>query len=111
MGIQEKLLKFKVHILFPLILLGLLFSLVIFAPSFFTLLAYFWPLFLSTALFLVAVVFFGKPSTSDASHVEHHKAAAEDLLNYVAGQDQTVQHQHPETEGEDEGEPVAGSSS
>lgn len=117
MEIQEKLLKFKFHILSALIFLGLVLSLVIFAPRFLTILAYFWPLFLSTALFLVAVVFFGKtsPPASD-SHVDHHKAAAEDLLDYVAGQVQTVQQQPqqqqqqqqhlPETEAEDEGEPV-----
>ncbi|KAJ0102039.1 hypothetical protein Patl1_03958 [Pistacia atlantica] len=40
------------------------------------------------------------------SHIEHHKAAAEDILGYVAGQDHAVQHPPPQTEAEDEGEPV-----
>ncbi|KAJ0044999.1 hypothetical protein Pint_03871 [Pistacia integerrima] len=107
MEIQEKLLKFKFHILFTLSFLGLMFSLVIFAPRVLTILAYFWPLFLSTALFLVAVVFFGKTSLpASDSHIEHHKAAAEDILGYVAGQDHAVQHPPPQTEAEDEGEPV-----
>ncbi|KAI9187281.1 hypothetical protein LWI28_026332 [Acer negundo] len=45
--------------------------------------AYFWPLFLSTALFLVAVVFFGKTSPPAAAAGDK---AGEGLLDYVAGQ-------------------------
>ncbi|XWS11351.1 hypothetical protein CRYUN_Cryun38cG0076500 [Craigia yunnanensis] len=83
MEIQQKLLKFK----YPIVLtvtVSLISSLIIFAPSFLTILTYFWPLFLSTALFLVAVIFFGKTSAHPSSDSPADKAG-EGLLDYVAG--------------------------
>ncbi|OWM85804.1 uncharacterized protein LOC116213666 [Punica granatum] len=79
MAIPAAILKYRLHILVAVILSLSLLGLVLLAPRFVTLLAYFWPLFLSTALFLVAVVFFGKtsPPTPDK--------AGEGLLDYVAG--------------------------
>ncbi|XVE50836.1 hypothetical protein DITRI_Ditri01bG0195800 [Diplodiscus trichospermus] len=87
MEIPEKLLKFKYPIILTLTLSLTLSSLIIFAPSFFTILTYFWPLFLSTALFLVAVIFFGKTSAHPGSDSPAAKAG-EGLLDYVAGQPQ-----------------------
>uniref|UniRef100_A0A2P2P133 Transmembrane protein n=1 Tax=Rhizophora mucronata TaxID=61149 RepID=A0A2P2P133_RHIMU len=84
MGIQEKLLEYKYHIIFMLIISLILVSLIFVAPSFLTILAYFWPLYLSTALFLGAVIFFGKIS-SPAAQSSGDKAG-EGLLKYVAGQ-------------------------
>lgn len=92
MEIPEKLLKFKYPMLLTLTL-SLISSLIIFAPPFLTILTYFWPLFLSTALFLVAVIFFGKTSANhgsgggDGSDSPAEKAG-EGLLDYVAGQPQ-----------------------
>ncbi|XP_021288611.1 uncharacterized protein LOC110419819 [Herrania umbratica] len=85
MEIPQKLLKFKYPIIFSLTLSLTLSSLVILAPSFLTILTYFWPLFLSTALFLVAVVFFGKTSAHTGSDSPAAKPG-EGLLDYVAGQ-------------------------
>lgn len=84
MEIPQKLLKFKFHILFALTLCVVVSSLIVVAPRFVTILAYFWPLFLSTALFLVAVVVFGK--TSLPATEAHGDKAGEGLLDFVAGQ-------------------------
>lgn len=94
MEIQQKLLKFKYHILFSFTLCAFIFSLLVWAPSFLTILAYFWPLFLSTAMFLAAVVFFGKTSASPATDDPGDKAA-EGLLDYVAGQPDHNHHHDP----------------
>ncbi|XVE96663.1 hypothetical protein REPUB_Repub02eG0242100 [Reevesia pubescens] len=86
MEIPEKLLKFKYPIILTLTLSLALSSLIIFAPSLLTLLTYFWPLFLSTALFLVAVIFFGKISAHPGGSDSPADKAVEGLLDYVAGQ-------------------------
>ncbi|KAF5727912.1 hypothetical protein HS088_TW21G00051 [Tripterygium wilfordii] len=85
MEIQEKLLKYKFHFLFALILTLSVSALIYFAPNFLTILAYFWPLFLSTALFLGAVIFLGKTNSLPATDFSGDKAG-EGLLDYVAGQ-------------------------
>ncbi|KGN56016.1 hypothetical protein Csa_010324 [Cucumis sativus] len=79
MEIPSKVMKFRFHILVTLILSLTLFSLFLLAPSFLSLLAYFWPLFLSTALFLLAVLLFANTSLPSPDK------AAEGLLSYVAG--------------------------
>ncbi|KAF8031708.1 hypothetical protein BT93_D0814 [Corymbia citriodora subsp. variegata] len=81
MEIPEKLLRYRFHLLASLLLALSASALVYAAPRFVTVLAYFWPLLLSTALFLVAVVVFAKtspPASADAS--------GEHILDYVAGQ-------------------------
>ncbi|XVF33872.1 hypothetical protein REPUB_Repub18cG0009000 [Reevesia pubescens] len=85
MEISEKLLKFKYPIILALTL-SLILSCIIFIPSFLTILTYFWPLFLSTALFLVAVIFFGKTSAHPGGSESPAVKAGEGLLDYVAGQ-------------------------
>lgn len=90
MEFREKLLKFKFHIVFAFLFSLLIAALVTFSPGFLTVLSYFWPLFLSTALFLAAVFFFARTSdlqtsstiSSDGSGV---KLAAEGILYYVVG--------------------------
>ncbi|XWS09681.1 hypothetical protein CRYUN_Cryun39dG0009800 [Craigia yunnanensis] len=84
MEIPEKLLKFKYPIILTLALSLTLSSLIIFAPSFLTILSYFWPLFLSTALFLVAVIFFAKTSAHPGGSDSPADKAGEGLLDYVA---------------------------
>ncbi|OWM83302.1 hypothetical protein CDL15_Pgr012783 [Punica granatum] len=66
--------------------LGFVFlSLVLYvAPSFVTILAYFWPLFASTAVFLVAVIAFGGISQL-ANDQSHGEKAGSGILDYVAG--------------------------
>ncbi|OAY28362.1 hypothetical protein MANES_15G060900v8 [Manihot esculenta] len=95
MEMQEKIIQYKYHIFFSLIISLVLATLIFLAPSFVTILAYFWPLFLSTALFLVAVVFFGK--TSPPATESSGDKAGEGLLDYVAGQsEQVVENFTPE---------------
>ncbi|KAB1215110.1 hypothetical protein CJ030_MR4G016285 [Morella rubra] len=84
MEIPEKLLKYKFYILFVLTLSLTLVSLVFLAPSFLSILAYFWPLLVSTALFLFAVIAFGKISVPGADTHGDTKAG-EGILDYVAG--------------------------
>ncbi|XP_065864763.1 uncharacterized protein [Euphorbia lathyris] len=85
-GIQEKLMKYKFHMAISLVVTAIGVSLIYLAPRFVTILAYFWPLFVSTALFLGAVVLFGK--TSIPADEISALNAGEDLLDYVvaAGQ-------------------------
>ncbi|KAI3747534.1 hypothetical protein L6452_10008 [Arctium lappa] len=64
--ISGKLLKFKFHILIAATFVIFIVSLLYVAPRFPNILAYFWPLLLSTALFLLAVVVFGLTSLPSA---------------------------------------------
>lgn len=88
MEISEKLLKFKFHILIAATLAFIIVSLLYVAPRFLNILAYFWPLFLSTALFLVAVVVFSL--TSPPSAQVSGEKAGEGILDYVAGRPEPV---------------------
>ncbi|KAJ9182532.1 hypothetical protein P3X46_006518 [Hevea brasiliensis] len=88
MEIQEKIIQYKYHIIFIFIISLILVALIFLAPSFVTILVYFWPLLLSTALFLVAVVFFGK--TSSPGTESSSDKAGEGLLDYVAGPPEQV---------------------
>ncbi|KAJ4886487.1 hypothetical protein Rs2_26235 [Raphanus sativus] len=90
MDFREKLVKFKFHIVFAFVLSLLTVALVTYSPRFLTVFSYFWPLFLSTTLFLAAVFFFARNSdlptssaiSSDGSGI---KVAAEGILDYVVG--------------------------
>ncbi|KAJ6754074.1 hypothetical protein OIU79_026831 [Salix purpurea] len=95
MAIKEKLLNYKYHIFFTLIFSVILVSIILVAPSFLTILAYFCPLLLSTALFLGAVIFFGKTSLPGPD--SSGDKAGEGLLDYVAGQpEQAVESFKPD---------------
>ncbi|CAJ1971506.1 unnamed protein product [Sphenostylis stenocarpa] len=85
MEIPEKVLKFRYHFLGALLFCLTLFSLTLMAPRFITLLAYFWPLFLSTALFLALVSFFAKTSPLPSSDATSFHSAGQGLLDYVSG--------------------------
>ncbi|KAE9599117.1 hypothetical protein Lal_00043926 [Lupinus albus] len=84
MDVSEKLLKYRYHITIAIVV-SLILSLVLYAaPRILTILAYFWPLFASTTVFLVAIIAFGgvsKFSTEEA----HDEKVGEGLLDYVAG--------------------------
>lgn len=86
MKIPEKLLKLKYHFVAALLFCVTLFSLILVAPRFVTLLAYFWPLFLSTALVLALVFFFAKTSSLPDTDSPLDKT----LLDYVAGHPDTL---------------------
>ncbi|KAG9443486.1 hypothetical protein H6P81_014826 [Aristolochia fimbriata] len=76
----EKLLKFKFHLLGAAAAVSLAAAIYYAAPNFVTVVTYFWPLLVSTALFLAAVVFFGR-----VTPVESAGDAGGELLDYVAG--------------------------
>ncbi|KAH6768116.1 hypothetical protein C2S51_013452 [Perilla frutescens var. frutescens] len=88
MEIQEKLLRFKFHILSAVGFgVAILFVCYV-APSFLNILKYFWPLLVSTALFLVAIVVFGRisPPVAEAPG----EKVGEGLLDYVASQPEHI---------------------
>ncbi|XP_059669707.1 uncharacterized protein LOC132314959 [Cornus florida] len=88
MEIPEKLMKFKLHIAFASAFSLISFSLVYLAPRFVDVLAYFWPLLVSTAMFLVAVVLFGRTSPPVSEDSGEKTGAV--LLDFVAGQPEVV---------------------
>ncbi|XP_010500107.1 PREDICTED: uncharacterized protein LOC104777528 [Camelina sativa] len=96
MEFREKLLKFKFHIFLAFVLSLLTVALVTYSPGFLTVLSYFWPLFVSTALFLAAIFFFARTSDLPSSSTipgegAGLKVATEGILDYVVG------GQHEET--------------
>ncbi|KAL3637523.1 hypothetical protein CASFOL_018691 [Castilleja foliolosa] len=82
MKIPQKLLKFKFHILAAFIFSFSIIFICYLAPRFIDILKYFWPLLVSTALFLVAVVVFDRISPLSDSDDN----SGEGLLDYVAGE-------------------------
>ncbi|KAI3845805.1 hypothetical protein MKX03_020302 [Papaver bracteatum] len=92
MKIPEKLMKLKYYIIFSSLISLSFLSVVLLAPRFLTIVSYFWPLFVSTALFLFTVVFFAKVSPlSTSSEIDDDQSllscaekAGEGLLDYVA---------------------------
>lgn len=99
MDIPEKLLKFKLHILSISAFSLLILSICYLAPRFLDILNYFWPLLVSTALFLVAVVVFGRISPPPAE--SSGEKAGEGLLEYVASEPEHMQSIIEEAEGSD----------
>ncbi|GER54943.1 hypothetical protein STAS_32577 [Striga asiatica] len=85
MEIRQKLLRIKFQILVALTLTLSVIFICYLAPRFVDILNYFWPLLLSTALFLVALFVLDRISpVSDNSG----EMAGEGLLDYVAGEPQ-----------------------
>ena len=89
MEISAKLLKFKFHILTAIAFSLMIFSLIYLAPRFLDVVAYFWPLLVSTVLFLVAVVLFDR-SSPPAAKAPGEKAV-ESLLDFIAPLPEEVQ--------------------
>ncbi|KAK7412733.1 hypothetical protein VNO78_04321 [Psophocarpus tetragonolobus] len=89
MDISKKLQQYRYHITIAIVV-SLSFSLLLYAaPRFLTIVAYFWPLFASTTVFLVAIIAFG--SVSKLSTEDHGEEAGEGLLDYVAGRAEHTQ--------------------
>ncbi|KAH7859840.1 hypothetical protein Vadar_006096 [Vaccinium darrowii] len=88
MEISTSLVKFKFHILFAAAFSLLVFSLICVAPRFLDVLAYFWPLLVSTALFLLAVVLIAR--TSPPATEAPAEKTAEGILEFVAAQPDAV---------------------
>ncbi|CAO2835743.1 unnamed protein product [Amaranthus hypochondriacus] len=84
METQNQLMKFKFHIMIGVVLFASLITIISVPPSLLNILAYFWPLLASTALFLVVVVVFSRVSPPPAD-VSGDKTA-QGFLDYVAGQ-------------------------
>ncbi|CAF2150819.1 BnaA01g17440D [Brassica napus] len=79
MDIQARLMEYKFHFMVATIVSVVLSSLVYAAPIILDILAYFWPLFASTAAFLaIAITFGGFQQLSD-------EATGEGIMDYVAG--------------------------
>ncbi|MCL7039090.1 hypothetical protein MKW94_017314 [Papaver nudicaule] len=117
MEIPEKLLKLKYYIIFSTLMSVLFLSLVLLAPRFLTIVSYFWPLFVSTALFLFTVVFFAKvsPLSTSGGGTENEslscaEKAGEGLLDYVAGQTPQVLLDTIDDEDEEDSEDEMGES-
>ncbi|KAL3740917.1 hypothetical protein ACJRO7_022096 [Eucalyptus globulus] len=84
MDIPAQILQYKNQI--GMAVVGVLaISLMVYAaPRLVSILAYFWPLFASTAVFLVTVFAFG--GISKLSTEGHSREAGEGIVDYVAGQ-------------------------
>lgn len=79
MDIQARLMDYKFHFMVAIIVSVVMSSLVYAAPRVLDILAYFWPLFASTAAFLaIAITFGGFQQLSD-------EATGEGIMDYVAG--------------------------
>jgi hypothetical protein len=85
MDVPEKLMQYRYHFAIAVIVSVVLSLLLYGAPRFVTILAYFWPLFASTAVFLVVIVAFGGLSQL-ATDQAHGDKAGEGILDYVQGQ-------------------------
>ncbi|KAI8524942.1 hypothetical protein RHMOL_Rhmol13G0188800 [Rhododendron molle] len=83
MDIPEKLLQYKYHIVMTFVFLLIAGGFILIAPRLFIVLSYFWPLFLSTAVFLAAVTMFGQTSVWSAE--SYGDKEGEELLDYVTG--------------------------
>ncbi|KAL8099977.1 hypothetical protein AgCh_032297 [Apium graveolens] len=87
MEISPKLLKFKTHFVITIVISLFLAFLLQAAPQFMAIITYFWPLFISTALFLVLIVVFGKITPSEF----YGDKEGEGIMDYVAGQPEYVE--------------------
>ncbi|CAN6913241.1 unnamed protein product [Brassica oleracea] len=79
MEIQARLMEYKFHVMITIIVIVVLSSLVYAAPRILDILAYFWPLFASTAAFLAMAI------TSGGFQQLSDEATGEGIMDYVAG--------------------------
>lgn len=86
MDVVEKLLQYR-YLISIAIAISLSLSLLLYAaPRILSILAYFWPLFASTTVFLISVIAFGGVSKfSETEDFHHGERAGGGLLDYVAG--------------------------
>lgn len=81
--ISPKLMQYRYHLTIAVVGSLILGFLSYAAPRMLTILAYFWPLFASTAVFLLLIITFG--GVSQLATEGHGEKAGEELLDYVAG--------------------------
>ncbi|CAH8387819.1 unnamed protein product [Eruca vesicaria subsp. sativa] len=79
MEIQARLMEYKFHVMIAIIVSVLVSALVYAAPRILDTLAYFWPLFASTAAFLAMAI------TSGGFQQLSEEATGEGIMEYVAG--------------------------
>lgn len=89
MDIPEKLMQYKYHISIAVVVSAVISLMLYAAPRLLTILAYFWPLFASTTVFLVAIIAFG--SLSQFATQTQDEKAGEGILDYVQGPPQYSQ--------------------
>ncbi|KAJ6992018.1 hypothetical protein NC653_015388 [Populus alba x Populus x berolinensis] len=82
MDIPERLLQYRHHFAIAITASAVLSLLLYAAPRLITILAYFWPLLASTAVFLMLILVFGGTFTHMATD-SHGEKAGEGLLDYV----------------------------
>ncbi|KAG5242408.1 Microtubule-associated protein [Salix suchowensis] len=85
MVIPERLLQYRYHFAVAITASAVLSLFLYAAPRLITILAYFWPLFASTAVFLILIVVFGGTVSHLAADSQGEKEG-EGLLDYVAEQ-------------------------
>lgn len=82
-SISPQLLQYKYHFVIA-IFVSLILSLLLYAaPRILSILGYFWPLFASTTLFLVAIIAFG--GGSKLSTEAQSETQGQGIIDYVAG--------------------------
>ncbi|KAJ7967828.1 Transmembrane protein [Quillaja saponaria] len=94
MDIPKKFLQYRYQLTIA-VAVPLFFSLLLYsAPRIVTILAYFWPLFASTTVFLIAIIVFG--GVAQLSTETHGEKAGKRLLDYVAAgrPEHTEEHQN-----------------
>ena len=84
MDIPPQLLQYRYHFTIAISVSVILSLFLYAAPRFGSILAYFWPLFASTTLFVVAIVVLSGVSLLAVE--AHGEKAGEDIVDYVAGQ-------------------------
>lgn len=84
MDIPPQLLQYRYHFAIAISVSVILSLFLYAAPRFGSILAYFWPLFASTTLFVVAIVILSGVSLLAVE--DHGEKAGEDIVDYVAGQ-------------------------
>ncbi|KAF8082604.1 hypothetical protein N665_0818s0020, partial [Sinapis alba] len=85
MEIQARLMEYKFHVMVAIIVTVVLSSLVYAAPRILDILAYFWPLFASTAAFLAMAI------TSGGFQQLSDEATSEGIMDYVTGRPEDFQ--------------------
>ncbi|KAK8575504.1 hypothetical protein V6N13_033257 [Hibiscus sabdariffa] len=81
LDIQHKLNRYRYHFIVTILVSSIVAFLSSSAPSLLTVLAYFWPLFASTAVLVVAIMAFG--GVSQLATEDHGEKVGEGLMGYV----------------------------
>lgn len=95
MDIPAKLMQFRYPLAITIGVTMITVSIFYVAPQFLNILAYFWPLFLSTSIFLVSILIFGGEISTSSGIESQGEKTGEGLLDYVAGErPQQVEDHH-----------------